>query len=87
MSKEILEKKGRLVELDELIREYRIEIDEYLKIIKDNFGVRNADLSYVEKIDLKKIKIFFKEIERKQGLLAAVVKEKVMLREELGIVE
>lgn len=87
MSKEILEKKGRLAELDELIREYRIEIDEYIKIVKDNFGVRNSDLSYVEKIDLKKIKIFFKAIERKQGSLAAIVREKVMLREELGIAE
>jgi hypothetical protein len=81
----LLEKRGRLAELEELIKDYRIEMDTYLQAIKDKIGIRNVDLSYVDNIDFKSIKVLFKEVERKQILLARAVKDAVMLKEELGV--
>jgi len=75
---------GRRAELEELQRGHRINIDVLASAIKDQFEPRDPNLAYTEKIDVARLKVYLKEIERKSIELSKVSKELAMLNDELG---
>lgn len=85
MNKDRTYKIGRRAELQELQKGHRINIDVLASAIKDQFEPRDPTLTYTEKIDVARLKVYMKEIERKSIELSKVSKELAMLNEELGV--
>jgi hypothetical protein len=83
MKSERTYKLGRQAELIELQKGYRIEIDVVVSAVRDLFEPRDPDLAYTEKIDLARLRIFTKEIERKSLQLSKIARELAMLNAEL----
>ena len=74
---------GRKAELEELIQALRIEVDVMVCALRDKLGFRDADLSYTEKLDVKTMKVYMKEIELKHGKLAKHVRDLAIINQEL----
>ncbi|MDP1675665.1 MAG: hypothetical protein Q8L88_02275 [Bacteroidota bacterium] len=83
MSNERTLKIGRKAELEELIQGLRIEVDVMVSALRDKIGFRDADLSYTEKLDIKSMKVYMKEIERKHGQLSKHVRDLAIINAEL----
>ncbi len=76
-------KLGRRAELSELQQAHRIEIDVLVRALRDLFEPRDVELAYTEKIEIPRLKVYMKEIERKYIALSKVSKELAILNAEL----
>lgn len=74
---------GRKAELIELQKSHRIEIDALVMAMRDQFEPRDVELAYTEKIDIQRLKVYLKEIERKYIQLSKISKELAILIAEL----
>lgn len=78
------QKIGRKTVLMQQRENLRINIDAILQAIKDSFGMRDVDFSYVEKIEFKKSKFLLGEATKKGTELAKITKEIDALNAALG---
>jgi hypothetical protein len=83
MSNERIFKVGRKAELEELLRARRIEVDLLVRAVRDLFEPRDDALAYTEKIDIYRMKVYMKEIERKYAELSKIAKDLAIVKSDL----
>lgn len=76
-------KVGRRAELVELQQSRRIEVDMMVGALRGLFEPHDVELAYTERIDIQRMKVYVKEIERKHTELGRIVKELAILNVEL----
>jgi hypothetical protein len=83
MNHERTYKVGRRAELVELQQSRRVEVDTMVQALRNLFEPHDVELAYTERIDIQRMKVYMKEIERKHAELGRIVKELAILRVEL----
>lgn len=77
-------KVGRHAELLDLQQSRRIEVDIMVQALRDLFEPHDVELAYTERIDIQRMKVYMKEIERKHTELGRIVRELAILTVELA---